>query len=29
MKVKACENGTKEGPRTGVRISGRTNGTPG
>ena len=26
---KACENRTKEGPRTGVRTSGRTNSTPG
>ena len=25
----ACENRTKEGPRTGVRTSGRTNSTPG
>ena len=26
---KAHENTTKEGPRTGVRTSGRTNSTPG
>ena len=28
-KGKACENRTKEGLRTGVRTSGRTNSTPG
>ena len=28
-KGKAHENRTKEGPRTGVRTSGRTNSTPG
>ena len=28
-KGKACKNRTKERPRTGVRTSGRTNGTPG
>ena len=29
MKGKARENRTKEGLRTGVRTSGRTNSTPG
>ena len=28
-KGKARENRTKEGPKTGVRASGRTNSTPG
>ena len=28
-KGKTCENRTKEGPRTGVRTSGKTNSTPG
>ena len=28
-KGKACENRTKEGPRTRVRTSGKTNCTPG